>query len=160
MQDEDWETPEDIRDLRRPEHLLVWTLRAIAVGHADCPAVRQAFASACGDAGDQARMGFFLLVRQIGMAGRRRLRLHMPGCVCLSADERAIVAVVAAAQDALRTGQDERLRAHLRWLVEGEPPQTFLNVARSVAEALQATGHRLPLRMIAPPVAVQTFTVH
>lgn len=160
MQDQDWETPEDIRDLRQPEHLLVLALRAIAVGHADCPAVRQAFLSACGANGDQARMGYFLLVRQIGMAGRRRLKLHLPGCVCLSADERAIVAVVAAAQDALRTGDETRLVAHLRWLVEGEPPRTFVDLARTVAGALQDNGQRLPLRMTAPPTAVQVFTVH
>ena len=160
MQDDDWETPDDVRDLRRPEHLLVWALRAIAVGHADCPAVRQAFNAACGSAGDMARMGYFLLVRQIGVTGKRRLKLHMPGCICLSPDERSIVAVVAAAQDAIRANDDTRLRAHLRWLTEGEPPQTFLNVAREVAGALQDSGHRLPLRMIAPPPARQAFTVH
>ncbi len=162
MQDDDWETPEDVRDLRRPEHLLVWALRAIAVGHADCPAVRQAFNAACGPAGDMARMGYVLLVRQIGVTGKRRLKLHMPGCVCLSPDERAIVAVVAAAQDAIRTGHDERLRAHLRWLVEGEPAETFLNVAREVAGAFQDNGLRLPLRITPPrPIAHEAaFTVH
>jgi hypothetical protein len=160
MRDDDLEALEDIGDLRRCEHLLVWALRVIAVGRADCPAVRQAFVSACGPAGDQARMGYFLLVRQIGMAGRRRLKLHMPGCARLSPDERAIVAVVAAAQDALRTGQDERLRAHLRWLVEGEPPDTFLNVARSVAAALRDNGQHLPLHTVAPPTEMQTYTVH
>jgi len=162
VQDDDWDMPEDIRDLRRPEHLLVWALRVIAVGRADCHAVRQAFVSACGQAGDKARMGYFLLVRQIGMTGKRRLQLHMPGCVCLSPDERAIVAVVAAAQDAIRTGHDERLRAHLRWLVEGEPPETFLNVAREVAGAFQDNGLRLPLRIAAPrPVTLEgAFTVH
>ncbi len=160
MQDDDWETPEDVRDLRRPEHLLVWALRAIAVGHADCPAVRQAFNAACGPSGDMARMGYFLLVRQIGVTGKRRLKLHMPGCICLSPDERSIVAVVAAAQDAIRTGDESRLRAHLRWLTEGEPPQTFLNVAREVAGALQDSGHRLPLRMASPPPERTGFTVH
>src|ERR1700748_2953591 len=113
MQGDDWETPEDVRDPRRPEHLLVWALRAIAVGHADCPAVRQAFNAACGSAGDMARMGYFLLVRQIGVTGKRRLTLHIPGSICLSPDERSIVAVVAAAQDAIRTGDESRLRAHL-----------------------------------------------
>jgi len=161
MLDDECETPEDIRDLRRPENLLIWALRVIAIGRADCHSVRQAFVSACGPAGDRARMGYFLLVRQIGMTGRRRLNLHMPGCFCLSPDERAIVAVVAAAQDALRTGQDDRLRAHLRWLVEGEPAETVLNVAREVAGAFQDSGLRLPLPIAPPCVAHEAIlTVH
>ncbi len=154
MQDQDWTTPEDIRDLHRPEHLLVLALRATAMGCGDCPAIRQGFLTACGAEGEQARMAFFLLVRQIGVTGRRRLRLHVPGCVCLSADERAIVAVVAAAQDALHTGSEDRLRAHLRWLVEQEPSPGFLEAARCVAGVLQNHGHRLPLRLTRPaPIA-------
>jgi hypothetical protein len=146
MKDLDWETPSDIRDLIRPEHLLVWTLRAIAIGQGDCPRLSQAFEAACGPQGSHALMTYFALVRMIGVTGRRRLRLHAPGCLCLSADERAILAVIAAAQDGLRTGDTARLKAHLRWLVEGEPDQTFIHASNVVAHILQANGQRLPLR--------------
>jgi hypothetical protein len=146
MQDCDWETPGDIRDLRRPEHLLIRTLRAIAIGHGDCPRLGRAFEAVCGPQGGHALMSFFVLVRMIGVAGRRRLRLHAPGCVCLSSDERAMLAVIAAAQDGLRTGDTARLTAHLRWLVEGEPDQTFIHASNVVAHILQAHGQRLPLR--------------
>jgi hypothetical protein len=146
MQDGDWETPGDIRDLKRPEHLLVWTLRAIAIGHGDCTRLHQAFEAACGPQGGHALMTYFALVRMIGGAGRRRLRLRMPGCACLSSDEQAILAVIAAAQEGLRTGETARLKAHLRWLVGGEPDQTFIHAANIVAHILQANGQRLPLR--------------
>ncbi len=134
MRDDKGQTPNDIRDPRRPEHLLVWALRAIAVGHGDCPRLRRAFEAACGSRGDHALMAYFGLVRNIGMTGRRRLRLHTPGCVCLSSDE-------------------TRLRAHLRWLVEDEPDPTFIHAARVVAHILEVNGQRLPLRVGAPAPA-------
>jgi hypothetical protein len=147
MQDCDWETPGDIRDLRRAEHLLIRTLRAIAIGHGDCPRLHQAFEAVCGPQGGHALMTWFTLVRMIGMTGRRRLRLNAPGCVCLSCDERAMLAVIAAAQDGLRTGETARLKAHLRWLVEGEPDPIFIHASNVVAEILEANGQRLPLRL-------------
>lgn len=153
MRDGKGQTPNDIRDPRRPEHLLVWALRAIAVGHGDCPRLRRAFEAACGSRGDHALMAYFGLVRNIGMTGRRRLRLHTPGCVCLSADERAVVAVIAAAQEGLREGDETRLRAHLRWLVEDEPDPTFIHAARVVAHILEVNGQRLPPRVGAPAPA-------
>jgi hypothetical protein len=57
-----------------------------------------------------------------------------------------MLAVIAAAQDGLRTGDTARLKAHLRWLVEGEPDQTFIHASNVVAHILQANGQRLPLR--------------
>ncbi len=160
MRDYDWSTPEDVRDLHRPEHLLILALRAIALGHGECPAIRQGFINACGLQGEEARLSFFVLVRQIGTTGRRKLRLHMPGCICLSADERAILAVVAAAQASLATGDEEHLRAHLRQLVEQEPPRGFLDVAQSVAGALRNHGHRLPQRVSQPLTPEASAMIH
>jgi hypothetical protein len=146
MQDCDWETPGDIRDLRRPEHLLVLALRAIAMGHADCPRLRQAFKAACGPQGDHALMTYFTLVRMIGMTTRQPLRPNVPGCVRLSADERAMLVLIAAAQDGLRTGETSRLKAHLRRLVDGEPFETLIHASNVVAHVFEANGRRLPLR--------------
>ena len=39
---------ETLEDLSRPEHLLVWALRAIALGHGDCPLIARTFDKACG----------------------------------------------------------------------------------------------------------------
>ncbi len=88
-------------DLWPAEHLLIWTLRAIACGGADCPAVRRALIGACGDAADEALNAIFVVVQYIGMVGRRRLALHPPGCAWVNTDERALVAVLAAAQESL-----------------------------------------------------------
>jgi len=93
---------ETIQALSRPEHLLVWALRAIAVGRGDCPLVAQTFAKACGPMGGHALQAYFTLIKFIGMTGRRRLRVHTPGCPCVSTDETAIVGIVAAAQESIR----------------------------------------------------------
>lgn len=153
MRDEDWETPEDIRDLWRAEYLLVCALRAMAFGHGDCPAVRQAFVGACGEAADQTLMSYFVVVQYVGMTSRRRLALHAPGCIRLSSDERSMIALVAAAQESLRLGVDAGLRIALSDLVEGEPREGLVQAVLMVARSLQDNGHRLPLRLsaLAPP---------
>ena len=153
MRDEDWETPEDVRDLWRAEYLLVCALRAMAFGHGDCPAVRQAFVGACGEAADQTLMSYFVVVQYIGMTGRRRLALHAPGCVRLSPDERSMITLVAAAQESLRLSVDAGLRIALGDLVEGEPREGLVQAVLMVARTLQDNGHRLPLRLsaLSPP---------
>src|SRR5580698_9147920 len=80
-----------------PERLLVWALRAMAVGRGDCPGLLRAFSDACGRMGGPALHAYFVLVKSIGMTSRRRLRVLFPSCPDFTFDERAIVGVVAAA---------------------------------------------------------------
>ena len=136
-----------LRDLSRPEHLLVWALRAIAVGHGDCALVGRTFTHACGEMGGEALQSYVVLVKYIGMTGRRRLQVHVPGCPCVSLDETAIVGVVAAAQHSLREGNDALLKMRLRFLLESEPKEVFLFAAQAVATILDACGHALPLHL-------------
>ena len=146
--DDEW-SDEDrtLQALSRPEHLLVWALRAIAVGHGDCAVVARTFAHACGEMGAEALQSYVVLVQYIGMTGRRRLRVHVPGCPCVSADETSVVGVVAAAQHSLREGDDALLKMRLRFLLETEPKEIFLFAAQAVATVLDACGHTLPLRL-------------
>jgi hypothetical protein len=138
---------ETLEDLSRPEHLLVWALRALAVGHGDCPLLETTFSKACGERGAQALTAYLALVRYIGMTGRRRLRVHVPGCPCVSVDEKAIVGVVAAAQDSLKGAGEGLLKMRLKFLVEGEPHPAFILAAQTVAQALKLNGQSLPLRL-------------
>ncbi|MEO6380167.1 MAG: hypothetical protein ABIO37_19250, partial [Caulobacteraceae bacterium] len=105
------------------------------------------FALACGEMGGEALQSYVVLVQYIGMTGRRRLRVHIPGCPCVSLDETAIVGVVAAAQHSLREGDDALLKMRLRFLLETEPKEVFLFAAQAVATVLDACGHALPLRL-------------
>jgi hypothetical protein len=143
------EAAETIQGLTRPEHLLVWALRAIAVGHGDCPLLARTFDTACGPLGAQALQSYFMLIQYIGGAGRRRLKVHVPGCACVSVDETAIVGVVAAAQASIRGVDEELLRMRLGFLVRGKATEFSVFAAQAVARVLEISGHTLPVRLSA-----------
>jgi hypothetical protein len=128
-----------------PERLLVWALRAMAVGRGDCPCLLRAFGDACGRMGAPALHAYFVLVKSIGMTSRRRLRVLYPNCAHVTFDERAIVGVVAAALESLHHTDETVLRTRLRFLVDGEPDPNTLFAARAVAQIFAASGHTLAL---------------
>jgi hypothetical protein len=128
-----------------PEQLLVWALRAMAVGRADCPGLLRAFSDVCGRMGASALHAYFVLVKSIGMTSRRRLRVLHPNCPSFTFDERAIVGVVAAALESLHHADEAVMRTRLRFLVDGEPDPNTLFAARAVAQIFAASGHSLPL---------------
>jgi hypothetical protein len=132
-------TPSDVllHDLSRPEHLLVWTLRAIALGNEDCPIVASTFRRVCGREGDEALQAYSVYVSLIA---RRRLRVHVPGCACVGRDELAVVAVIAAAQSSLHDLDEAPLRGRLVALVGRDPDEALLFVAQSIARLLSESG--------------------
>jgi len=138
---------ETLLDLAKPEHLLVWAFRAMAVGQADCPLVARTFQAACGSRGGDALAAYFTLVRYIGTLGRRRLQVHVPGCLCVSRDELAVVGVIAAAQSSIVDGDETLLKMRLQFLIESTASENIVFYAQLVARALNAQGHRLPLRL-------------
>lgn len=148
-------TADTIQNLTRPEHLLVWALRAIAIGHDDCPLLGQIFERACGPMGVPALGAYGILVKTIGMIGRRRLRVHVPGCPCVSLDEMAIVGVVAAGQQSLTHGDETLLRLRLQFLVESQPAESLIFTAQAVARMLEAGGCRLPTAPSPKPAAYE-----
>ena len=151
MNDDEPMMADTIQDLSRPEHLLVWALRAIAVGHDDCPLLGQTFERACGPLGDQAFGAYCIVVKTIGMIGRRRLRVHVPGCPCVSLDEKAIVGVIAAAQQSLAQGDETLLRLRLQFLVEAAPAESLIFAAQAVARIMDAGGCHLPTAVAPRP---------
>ncbi len=146
-EDESRPLPRSLGDLDPAEHLLVWSLRAMAVGHGDCPALEQAFARLCGPMGPAAQQAHFILVRMIGVGARRRMQAHAPGCPCVGADETAVVGLVAAAQQALRLGDDSLLRLRLGFLVGQGSADTVRCAALGLAQVLNHCGCELPVRM-------------
>jgi hypothetical protein len=145
------DTPRTLTDLCRAEHLLVWALRAIGVGRGDCPLLAQTFHRSLGPKGPEALGAYFVLVKSIAMASRRRLAVHVPGCASLGADELAVLGIVAAAQSEADAEDPGLLRLRLRFLVAGEPNPVLARAARIVARALQRGGFSLPQRAEAPP---------
>jgi hypothetical protein len=149
-----------LHDLSRPEHLLVWTLRAIALGNEDCPIVVSTFRRLCGRDGDEALQAYCVFARYVSLIARQRLRVHVPGCPCVGRDELAVVAVIAAAQAFLNDLDEAPLRARLRGLVGRDPDEALLFVAQSIARLLSESGLSLHGPMMgsseAPPAGQAT----
>jgi hypothetical protein len=147
-----WDTPGDLRDLERAEHMLVWAARAIAAGQASSPAVHQVFNGACGPHGAHVLNAYFALVKLIGISRGEPLRVHAPGCLGVSDDEQELVATVAAAQQDLRNGaKSRRLEVVMERFLDSAPRAGLLSAARAVAHGLTIYGHLLPTRETPPP---------
>ncbi len=144
--------PSRLSDLTQAEHLLVWSLRAMAVGHGDCPTLGRTFDRLCAPAGPAALQAYSVLVQLIGLSSRRRLKVHVPGCICLGHDETAVVGVVAAARQALDDGDDNLLRLRLGFLAQSGSVSTLCTAALAVAEALRQGRLDLPVRLDDQPL--------
>ena len=134
------------RDLARGEQLMVWSLRAIALGHADCPALQRALQVALGSSAEEAFTALFVAVRTLGWCARRRLRLHVPGCDRVSEDERGLLALFSAAQTALVNGDEGEVRSRLEALIETSATAGLLMTLQTVTSALEVNGYSLPGR--------------
>lgn len=132
--------PASLGDLLQGEHTLIWAFRSIAFGAGGCPLLRRQFEDICGPAaGTEAFNALSVFVRELGLHGRRKITLHVPGSFRLSRDEQLILAAFAAAQD-----EDyERLEAHLAWLIASEPSGVFGAAACLVAQAMAMNDLRL-----------------
>jgi len=76
----------------------------------------------------------------VNRGARRRLYCAAPGAVHLTGDERALLNLVSAAQDSLEAQET----AAAIWLVAGSAAPEAIRAARALADALAASGVRLP----------------
>jgi hypothetical protein len=129
------------------DHLLVWALRRIVTGRGGCVLLSREFAEACGEDGPEVLAAFGAFLNVLAWGGRRSLAIRPPGALAFSADERRVLALVAAAQG----GDQGRFALHLDWLARREARETVAVVARAVAAAFSA--HALTLTA---PGAVRT----
>ena len=135
--------PPLLHELTRAEHLLVWAMRAIALGNADCPIVVNTFRDACGRRGDEALQAYGVFIKYIAMIARQRLRVHVPGCACVGEDEIAVLNVISTAQTSLETRSDAPLRTHLIRVTGRNPDDALIFVAQSIANLLATSGINL-----------------
>ena len=156
------EAAEDVRDLERSEHLVLFGFRLTALGHADCPVLRRTFGGFLGGDGDGAIGDLLVFTRLLGAVGRRPVRLHTPGCCGLTCDERGVLTALACAQASLIHGDERRLEAALAALLDAPPPHGCLMAAQRVAAIFSVHGLDLPERACgeAEPEPAPRATVH
>ena len=134
---------DDLSRLDRGAQLVVCGLRAIAMGHGDCPALARMFALAFGSGADEAFMGLMVVVRTLGGHSQVRLRVHVPGCLRVSPDERAVLSLLAEAQAALTEGDDAAVRGRLSDMLDPGGVELVLAGLQAVAGTLEVNGYTL-----------------
>ena len=131
----------DMRGFGYGEHLLVWSWRRIAAGRADCRLMAREFGDACGEDAAEVFATFCTFLKALGFACRRRLAIGEPGAPAVTADERQVLTLIAAAQAATPA----LMEAHLRWLTEPDRRHVLQIAAGALANALKANELRLAL---------------
>jgi hypothetical protein len=131
--------------LGHAEHLVVWAWRRMVAGHGDCPVLMREFAAACGENGPEVLATLAVFLQILARASRRRLVVGPPVCLALTADERQVLTLLAAAQ----AGHCAAFDAHLGWLARRETRPALSIGARALANAF--ADHELELPLPAMP---------
>ncbi|CAN7183867.1 hypothetical protein LJR225_000470 [Phenylobacterium sp. LjRoot225] len=132
------------------DRAVLWAMRSVAVGRADCPSLRRTFYDLYGPAADQILCGLLVMVRLLGVRSAEGFRLHMPGCSAVSRDEVLILAALAAVQDEGLSDARAAADAGLVRLVGGPLDASLSSALRYVAELLSDRGRRLSRPDLAP----------
>lgn len=126
--------------------LAIFGFRACAVGRAGCCTLRSAYQRALADDCPTALANMLTFVRMVGYHGRRRVRLSVPGCGRMTADEMLVAAIFAACQ-----AKDYRLRnAHLTWLLAQPPSVSISGLVMEIADCFARNS--LPIEAPAQPI--------
>jgi hypothetical protein len=121
------------------EALLIGALRRISVGQ-DCAALtRRDFAIAFPGDANEVFVTFRAFLNAVAHAGRRKLRVGLPGSLSLMPDEILLIALIVAAQ----AGDDALLDAYLCWLARAEARPAVAIMTRALATALAVHGQWL-----------------
>jgi len=146
-------TQPQLHVLSFPEHLLVWTWRKLVSGRGGCPLVGREYAAF--DGGEEMLVALAAFLRALGQGSRRALSVGPPGCLGMTADERQMLALLAAGQC-----EDETLiAAHLDWLVRPESRDGVAAAVRCLARTLTANDLDLPRPAIAAMSAAPMLAV-
>jgi hypothetical protein len=132
----DLEGPVELDDLDRA---VLWAIRSVAVGRADCPSLRRTFVDLYGPRADQILCGLLVMVRLLANRSAGGIRLHMPGGSAVSHDELLILAALTAMQGEACGSADAGLADVLGEGVDASLVSAF----HYVAELLSGEGRRL-----------------
>ncbi len=131
----------DVLSFGYAEHLLVWSWRRIASGRACCPVMMGEFEAAFGEDGPDAFVTFCTFLKALALAGRRQFVIGAPGCLVVTADERQVLTLLAAAQ----AGAPPLLEAHLRWIAIPEKRHILEIATAALARALSTNALQVAL---------------
>ncbi len=123
------------------EHLLVWGWRRLADGRRDCPVLAREFTEAFGEDAAEVLATLAVFLRVLGRGSRKRLVVGPACCLALTADERQVLNLVAAALN----GHEAAFEANLVWLVRSEFHPALGVGARALASAFALHGLSLEL---------------
>lgn len=133
------------------EHLLVWSWRRIATGRSGCPLMLDQFADVCGEDGPEVFVTFCTFLKALAVASRRQFSIGAPGCTTVTADERQVLTLLAAAQ----AGTPALLEAHLRWIAIPERRLILQIATGALARALMAHALQIALPAHAMPTTCE-----
>ena len=133
------------------EHFVVWVFRTWLEGPASRLTLDSAFQVHCGALNaESASECFARLVETLASHSRRTLGFHRAECIAISASERTLLALIAAAQ----VGNTDYASAVAEGLVPRKAAPGLVRHATTFAFMLEVSGLRLPLRVARPvPVA-------
>ena len=139
MREEDASSPW-LHDLGAADRLVLFGLRAVAFGHADCAAVREVHVGLLAQHADLTLNHLVAFVRVAAARSRRRLALHAPGCCRVCRDEHLVLHVVRMAQEVQVDLDETRLRRALFDLLDGPACEGLVMATQGYGCALAAAG--------------------
>lgn len=122
----------EVQNFSPAEYLLVWSWRWVAMGRTCCPVMMDAFAASCGEDGPDVFVTFCTFLKALAVASRRQFVIGAPGCAAITADERQVLTLLAAAQ----ADCPALLDAHMRWIAIPEKRRILEIATRALARAL------------------------
>lgn len=139
----------EVQNFSPAEYLLVWSWRRVAIGRSCCPLMMDAFAAACGEDGPDVFVTFCTFLKALAVASRRQFVIGAPGCDAITADERQVLTLLAAAQ----ADCEGLLDAHMAWIAIPEKRRILEIATGALARALSFHDLDLTLPVHAIPGA-------
>ena len=136
----------EVQNFTPAEYLLVWSWRRVAMGRTCCPVMTDAFAASCGEDGPDVFVTFCTFLKALAVASRRQFLIGAPGCAAITADERQVLTLLAAAQ----ADCPSLLDAHLSWIALPDKRHILEIATNALARAL--SFHDLTLALPAHEV--------
>lgn len=134
------EPHDDLSGMGEGGRLLIEATRRLAVGREQCRLTLQAFDVTFPGDGREMLATFRVFLQAVAYASRRRLRVGLPGTMCLLPDEKLLLGLIAAAQ----TGDRSLLDDYLCWLTRADRRMSVVTISvYALAAALGAHGQWL-----------------
>jgi hypothetical protein len=119
--------------------------RGLAFNRTECRCLDRFYANVFGPNGETVLSDIGKLVKTLGWAGQRKVRLAPPGCARITHDEVSLLSALQAAQ----TEQNDLQAAHMRWLLGGHVSHEVMDQVQTVSTQFFRTG--LEFNIPAPP---------